>query len=234
MASKTYISLKVVMDRLLRNNVMQGINYESVVDYTIDFLELIGVPSIYEEKYYDGEIKNYRCPLPCDFISDIQVMLAPRSGHTFLPARATTDTIKDYHCAGVEPVSDYTFSINRDFIFTSMENGLLKMAYRAIVTDEEGYPMMPGDKTFQLALEWYVKVQYFTLLWEDGKLEDKRLQHAEQEYAWAAGRCTTYMKMLSLSEAESFFNSFRTLIPRDREFQKRFTLDGAKERLRVQ
>lgn len=37
------------------------------------------------------------------------------------------------------------------------------------------------------------------------------------------------MKRLSLAKAESFFNSFRTLIPRDNEFSKRFMNTGNKE-----
>lgn len=143
------------MDRILRNNAMQGISYESVIDYTLDFLELTGVPGFYEEKYYDGEIKQYRCALPCDFVKENQILLKDhkRNKNRFEPARYTTDTFKNYHCAEIEPRTDYTYNINRNFIFTSVEDGLLKMSYRAIATDDEGYPLMPDDRHFMLALE---------------------------------------------------------------------------------
>jgi hypothetical protein len=43
--------------------------------------------------------------------------------------------------------------------------------------------MLPADRIFINALEWYIKYRYFTLLWEDGKIEDKRLENAKQEYS---------------------------------------------------
>ncbi len=228
--AQNYESLKIVMDRLLRNNALSGISFESVIDYTIDFFDIVGVPSIYEERYFEAKIENYRVKLPCDFIEDIQILLAPKGSNHFIPARSATDTFhNNYDCANVNTSKDFTVSLNNNFIFTSLETGKLKMTYRAIVTDEEGYPMLPSDRTFILALEAYIKKEYFQILWDEGKIEDKRYEVAQNEYVWAVGRCETHMQRLSLSEAESFFNSFRTLVPRDNEFSKRFSHLGSKE-----
>lgn len=232
--AKQYISIKTVLDRLLRNNLLQGLSFESVIDYTLDFIDIVGIPSVYEDKFFEAEIENHRAKLPCDFIEEIQLELSPVKSKIFRPAREASDSFHvHYNTKKVVHNTDYTFTINKNFIFTSLEKGILQMAYKAIMTDEEGYPMIPSDRTFLLALEWYIKVQYYTLLWENGRLEDKRLEHANQEYAWAVGRCETDMKRLSLSKAENFFNSFRSLIPRDNEFAKRFQNTGSKEFLRV-
>lgn len=231
-----YESLKIILDRLLRNSVLNGISYESVIDYTIDFIEIVGIPSVYNDKIYEAEIDNYRVSLPCDFIEDIQILLCNNKSNNFKTARQATDTFHEYmSCMNKKNIihSDYTYSINRNFIFTSLEAGRLKMAYRAILTDDEGYPMLPSSRVFQEALEWYIKYKYYTILWEEGRLEDKRLDNTKQEYAWAVGRLETDMRKLSLSKAESFFNSFRTLIPRDNEFSKRFANNGIKEILRA-
>lgn len=232
-----YISIKVVLDRLLRSNLLQGLSFESVIDYTLDFIDIVGIPSVYEDKFYESEIVQHRVKLPCDFIEEVQVEMSPTKKGTSSftsPARAATDTFhKHYKNKNIRHNTDFTYSINNNFIFTSLEKGLLQMAYKAIMVDEEGYPMIPSDRSFLLALEWYIKVQYYTLLWENGKLEDKRLEHANQEYSWAVGRCETDMKRLSLAKAETFFNSFRSLIPRDNEFAKRFQNTGSKEFLRM-
>lgn len=89
--------------------------------------------------------------------------------------------------------------------------------------------MVLSDRTFILALEWYIKSTYFALLWENGKLEDKRLQRAEQEYAWAMARLDSQASNMALGKIEAVFNSLRTLIPRENEFNKRFSDTGAKE-----
>ena len=240
MAEK-YVSIKVILDRLLRNPMLEGISFESVVDYTVDFMGILGVPGTFEDKPFTDKICNYKVKLPCDFIEDIQVLI------NNIPARYATDTFhKSYDCSTdyiKEPhVSNYhysnrpadsTFAIQGNYIFTSTKDGDLKMMYRAIHTDEEGYPMIPENSKFLRALEWYCKVQFYTLLWERGKLPDKVLSHTEQEYVWAVGACDTDMNKLSLSKAESFFNSFRTLIIRDTEFKNRFINNGAKELIRV-
>jgi hypothetical protein len=71
------------------------------------------------------------------------------------------------------------------------------------------------------------------LLWEEGKLEDKRLQNAQQEYSWAVGRMSNSFRMTSLGEAESFFNTMNQLITRTNEFNKRFVNSGTKEYMRT-
>ena len=58
------------------------------------------------------------------------------------------------------------------------------------------------------------------------------LSKAQQEYAFAAGAAETDALRLNLSKAESFFNSYRTLIIRDNEFKRGWINDGHKEILK--
>jgi hypothetical protein len=54
----------------------------------------------------------------------------------------------------------------------------------------------------------------------------------QQEYAWAVGDCQSEFNRLSIDKAESFYNSWRTLIMRDREHNKTFKNNGTKEYLK--
>jgi len=231
-----YRSIKVILDRLLRNSLMNELTFESAIDYTVDFFGINGIPEMYIEKLYKTEIRDYRASLPCDFIEEKQILFSTQfhQAAKFYPARYATDTFHDnLKCASnLDKSIDFSYSINNNFIFASIENGLLQMSYLAIATDDDGYPLLPDDTNFLLALEWYIKCQYYTKLWEEGNLEDKRLQHAEQEYAWAVGRLSAKMKMLSLGKAEAFFNTMNQLLPRTNEFSKRFRNAGTKEYLR--
>jgi hypothetical protein len=152
------------MDRLLRNTNLENLQYESVIDYTVDFLQIMGIANLYEEKIYTTIVDQYRAAIPCDFISEGLVSLRESSNKEWHPARYTTDAIKDYKCADIKVKSDYTYSINNSYIFTSIEKGEVKLVYKAIMTDEEGYPMLPSDSNFLDALEWYIKKQYYTIL----------------------------------------------------------------------
>lgn len=227
-----YVSLKNIGDRLLRTNVMKGLSWDFIIDSTIDFMDIVGIPASYINKLYTYKIEDYRVPLPCDFVEETMVLFSNKNSSK--PATYATDTFHEHYDELGAGNNTYTYSINNSYIFTSIKDGELLMNYKAIQTDSEGYPMLPSNRVFQSALEWYIKVGYFTILWEDGKLEDKRLENAKQEYAWAVGRLETDSARLSLGKAEAFFNSFRTLVPRDNEFTKRFANTGAKEYIKVQ
>lgn len=221
-----YESLKMIGDRLLRNNVMKGISWDYIIDSTIDFMDIVGVPDIYEDKLFEESFSSYRVSLPCDFAEEIFVIINNSA------ATSATDPMHQHYNKIGQNSNLYTYRINNGFLFSSVEKGKIVMNYKAIMTDEEGYPLMPADRIFITALEWYIKLQYFTMLWEDAKIEDKRLENAKQEYAWAVGRLESESQRLSLAKAESLFNSFRNLVPRDNEFAKRFGNTGAKEFLK--
>ena len=55
------------------------------------------------------------------------------------------------------------------------------------------------------------------------------MDSTKQEYAWAAGDAQSEFSRLSLDEAETLFNSFKTLLPRNNEHWKGFFTNGSKE-----
>ena len=80
----------------------------------------------------------------------------------------------------------------------------------------------------------YIKKQWFTILFDLGKINPAVLQNVQQEYAWAVGDCQTEFNRLSIDKAESFYNSWRTLILRDTEHRTGFINNGTKVRLKLQ
>lgn len=67
------VSIKVILDRLLRNYMFTDLNYEAAIDYIVDGLELIGSPYIYEDKATSVRVENFRAVLPCDLIQPKQL-----------------------------------------------------------------------------------------------------------------------------------------------------------------
>ena len=225
MAEKT-TNIRIILDKIMRHPLLSDIPLETVVDYTIDFMRILGVPRMFHDKTQLIEVKNHRGRIPCDYYENIQV----RDTKTCVPLRYATDTFHTSENAKLP--ADLTFTVQGDIIYTSMKDTVLEMSYRAIETDGEGLPIIPDNSNFFRALELYIKKQWFTILFDLGKITLASLQNTQQEYAWAVGACETEFIRPDLSRMEALANSWKTLLVRDNEFARSFRNDGAKEILR--
>lgn len=138
-----------------------------------------------------------------------------------------------FHMSDIKTNFDLTYKIQGNYIFTSIKEGIIEVSYQAIILDDEGYPVIPDNSKFLRALEAYIKKQWFTILFDMGKLQAPILQNIQQEYAWAVGACESEFQKLSLDKAESFYNSWRTLIPRTREHSRGFATTNLRENLKI-
>lgn len=214
----------------MRHPLMQGITLETVIDESIQFMRLMGNPTIFEEKVEELEVVNYRASLPCDFYKEIGVR--PISEHD--AGRAFTSSSDSFHMSnkGVERDSYGTYKIQNSVIHTNLKEGKIELAYSAISTDDEGYPLIPENTEFERALEAYIKMNYFTILFDLNKISQNVYYQAKQDYAWAAGAAQSEFNRMSLDEAESFYNSWRTLLVRTDEHSRGFKTNNRRENLK--
>ena len=63
-----YINLREVLARVLDHPMLQDVNLESAIRYSLDFIRKMGLPEVYLEKVETIEVENYRGKLPCDLI----------------------------------------------------------------------------------------------------------------------------------------------------------------------
>lgn len=222
---KQYTSVKVVLDKILRHPLLQNVDLEQAVDYTVDFLRIVGVPDMFEDKVDYIDIQNHKGMLPCDLYEIIQIR--NKEGGYLRNASST------FHLANDKKAEkDGTFTTQGQYIYTAHKDAPLEISYRAILTDKDGYPMIPDSSSFFRALQAYIKKEHFTILFDLGKISMQSLELARQDYAWAVGACQTDLRKLDLSKAESFINSFRTLIIRSREFDSGWRKDNFPEILK--
>lgn len=71
--AEQYVSIKTVQDRLARHPLLQGLTLDTVVDYTVDFMRIVGVPEIFVNKTAVAATQNHKIPLPCDYIRMVQM-----------------------------------------------------------------------------------------------------------------------------------------------------------------
>lgn len=229
-------NIRRILDRVMRHPMLRDVPFEAAVEYTIDFISLMGTPALYEEKTAKIPIEDWRGDLPCDYVSMIQVRDAARGTEcgtiSNLPGATYRYSGDSFHMSENHPLAggfSHTYKIQGMCIYTSTKKTILEIAYKAFMVDDEGYPLLPDNTSFLRGLEKYIKLQWFTMLFDEGKIPLNVLANAQQEYAWAAGDAQSEFSRLDLDKAETLFNSFKSLLPRTHEHWKGFFDNGAKE-----
>lgn len=215
-----YISINEILSRILRHPLLQECNLETAIQYTIDFIGIMGIPNIYTDNIATIEINNHRGKLPCDLVAITQV----KKDNVCI--RQMTDSFIE---ESIEP----TFKTKGNIIFTSFKEGKLFIAYKAIQTDVDGLPMLPNNPVFLKALELYIKKEWFTVLFDMGKISQAVFNNTKQEYAFKAGQCRNEFIIPSISEMESFTRMFNTLLSRTTSFDNSFRDLGNREYIKV-
>ena len=233
-------NIRRILDRVMRHPMMRDIPFETAVEYAVDFISLMGTPALYDEKTATIAVNDWRGPLPCDFEHMIQVRVAPRQtcgrwqGFQFpIGPLIYRESGHSFHMSDVKPnefmSGELTYKIQGMVIFTSTKDIDVEIAYRAFATDDEGYPLLPDNASFLRGLENYIKLQWFTVLFDMGKISAPVLANVQQEYCWAAGDAQSEFSRLNLDKAETLFNSFKTLLPRNQEHWRAYFTNGAEE-----
>lgn len=225
------MSIKQILDDITDHPLMKDVTLERVVKHSIDFMRILGVPQIFENKVEKLEVKNHKALLPCDFYQMNQVKLLGNCPERSKVFRYTTDSfhLEDKHHG---KSIDLTYMIQNSVIFTSIEEGEIEISYQAVMTDNDGYPLIPDNGSFANALELYIKLKVFTYLFDTGKISQAVYQNTQQEYSWAVGQASNQLKMVTLDQMESLSNIWSNLLIRAREHKYGFINTGTKELLR--
>lgn len=222
-----WISIRVILDRILRHPLLTDLTLEAAIQYTIDFIGVMGLPATYINKVETLHIKEFKAVLPCDLVSINQVRLSD-TGECL---RSMTSTFVNPHNPSER--RENSFKTQGSVIFTSFRTGKVDISYNAIAVDSDGFPLLPNNSIFLATLELYIKKEWFTILFDMGKISPAVMQNTQQSYAFKAAQCNSEFIIPSVSEMESITNMWNQLIPRMNEFKKGFQHLGDKEYLKL-
>ena len=234
MSKAKWTNLKIVADKILRDPIFIGLNFESIIDYFIDFITIVGVPELFDDKFTDTNIPiiNYRAVLPDDFLEEIVVSIDQKV------ARTATDlyfgNYQEYQDLNPNEYfpdkrSEPTYKIKGGYIYLSKKEGNLLLKYKCITTETDpesedfGIPLLPDDPVFILALQSYIEIQFLKILFRAGKINSQVLQLAQQDYAWNVGRYETHSRRLTYGDMETLSKQFKSILTRNNEFRTRFS-----------
>ena len=277
-----YVKIQQIVDDIMDHPMLQDVTQERIIKYAADFMQIIGVPRMFDNKTAILEVTKYKALLPCDFYNILGVRMAHR---TF---RATTDiyhmsankipaghltmgndienapeckayqelynlAISDTDNSGLDVKKsmdnitevynhnsmidgrlyrELTYKLQGNYIFTSIEAGVIEISYVAIPVDEEGLPMILDNAKYINALELYIKKKLFTILYDQQKLPQNILVNTQQEYAFAVGQAQNDLIRPTIDEMEAISRMWNQLIWRVTEHGTGFINEGNREYLR--
>ena len=229
------VSLKQIADSLKQNPVMADMDWSFIVTKAVELLGIVGTPAIYVNKTVDLKVANFRALMPFDLMGIEGISKVETGG--LVPMRTSEDILhNDY--AGLKGLVDtttgYTYTTSHSAIFTNFEAGVILVSYKTLATDEECFPLIPGQPELVRAVESYIRYKWYDMLNDLDQMSDRKLNKVEAEYAWNVGQAQASMKMPSLDEMEALVNSITQILPDRKQHQRRFQQLGAMEHLKIQ
>lgn len=176
MNRERFISLKEIINRVHLNggDIVDNITEDDVITYAIELIGVVGMPQLFLNKVEKLEVHKHRAPLPCDFVEEKAVRC---SNHISFNASTDMFNVED------SKTNVPTYKIQGDVIVTSIEDGYIELAYTAIKTDNEGYPMIINDQSFIRALVSYIVYKKVFTEYINGRLPNENImERVERTY----------------------------------------------------
>lgn len=211
MTGKT-VSIGNILWKVLKQPIVQDLKYEDAAEYAIEYLRLIGASLAFEDKVERVKLSNYKGLLPSNLINIKGVQYTDSECDSGIAMRYASDI---YHTAinGCEPGGqEYTYITQNNVVTTSMKDGWINISYSALATDEFGYPLIPDNESFKVALEYYIIHRTLEGLWSMGKVTDKVFQYYEQKRHYYSAQATNSMQIKNMDQMETMFNAINRLI----------------------
>jgi hypothetical protein len=244
MTNSNYKSLGTILWALLKNPLASELTYEEAAEYALECIKLLGAPVLYLNKIVKLDLVSHKAELPCDilYIEGIRyydgntsypiTMREATNIYHINPEEFTNEQDTDFDLRGNHRRNEFTYTIQKGIIFSSIDEGCVEVAYKGIATDEEGYPLIPDHQKVQLALEYYILSRYLEPLWLMGKITDKAFEYIQQKRYFYMPSANTALTMPGIDKMETLMNTLNRLIINTTAHQNNFKKMGEKERIR--
>ena len=216
------ISIRQILDNILAHPMLQDLTLERAVNYAVEFIKIVGMPDAFEHRVEKVEVANYQLD-PLKLKGCYQILsIRDDKGVVLSSSSSLFDSPSN-------PGSVPSYVVRGNIIQTSIEKGEVEVAYLSLPVDDEDFRTIPDIASYTRALEAYIKKQWFTVLFDLGKLHSSILSNAQQEYAWTVGQAQSELAHMSLDEIEAFTNMWNSLLPRKNPYKTGFRHLGSGE-----
>lgn len=230
MLNSKFISIDRVIERVFKSGLNpEFIDFNDIVEYVGEAIRLIGVPYAHIKKITNGispmpdqiTIADYRGTLPTDIVHlDSVREFTTKSPMLYtLSSFPTTYESSNAIGTGGQMLSYY---VEGDYIFTNLETGEVELSYTAFQLDSNGYPMIPDEERYIVAVVAYCNQQIARRLFVADKLDERKFRMFEQEWLWYVKSAASKAHMPNLDRMESFKNEMVRLLKNSNHHASQF------------
>lgn len=227
-----FTSIKDIASEIYEHPLMRDLPFERIIRDTLELMQITGSPNLFEDKEAVLDLDKYRAMLPCDYYDMNQVILEPlnKDDHRTHAFKYTTATFSP---VGARSGSDLVYRIQGNVIYTSVKEGPIRISYKAIKLDDEGYPVIINNASYKRALKSYIKKNWFTILFDEGRIRGDILQNAQLDYDFNISQAQNSLIMPTLDQMESISRIYNDLLIRPYEHNGTFNDINKSHILRV-
>jgi len=211
-----YVDVAYVIERVYRDYGFDlEIKFDEVIEWIWDVMSLIGAPQPLIDRITNGsdtmpepiDIVNFRGDLP----TDLHSLYLARDYDTKMPMVCKSSSfLRDMDQVFVRE-SQYSYTLNNNYIFTSFEEGQVELHYKAFPTNSLGMPMVPDDIKFIMAVQAFIAERIGFRLYMQDHLTERKYNKLEQDRLFYIGAAGTKAQIPSIDEMESIKNRFLRL-----------------------
>ena len=230
MISGKFISIDEIVERLYDlYPFVKDITKADVANLTGEILGLLSARNTLEEFNEVLTVEDYRVALPDNIVQ----LNAVRDCYSKIPLRYTTDQFS-FMVSEDSPTrfcqGNKTYRINPNYMFTSYKEGDIQISYKGYAIDEDGFPLIPDDESFKMAIEYHCAKRLAQKAYFSDKLSKDKYTELKQEASWYAGQAKNKADIPSVDLMEAIKNAQLRLISKVNRHAQSFKLLGEEER----
>ncbi len=220
--TRSYVSVNEVIAKFLADTGHQdGDSFNKIhfLNWVGEAMLHICSPTYPIHKEAEIEVEQYQGLLPCDFYQLNQL------NYGNMPLRFNGGTFTHFGNNFNNPNSDrFVFTISNYVINTNLQNGTLKISYRALPMDENGNPLINNSMSVIEAVVSYLKFRMWEAKFFRKADRETALIRGTYKQEWELNRlkATNQGMLMSLEEREHFKSMYNRLINRGESYMSNF------------
>ena len=233
MNEEHFITIKEIAEDIYSHKKMRDLPFERIIRDTVELMRIVKCPMLYEQKEVEIEIEKWRAALPCDFFKENQINFIISDSNCNRRVAVFKKNTGTFSPVGVKRGADLTYEIRDRVIYTSIPYGRIEVSYQALKVDDDGFPMIVNNESYIRALKSYIKMKWYTDLFDDGDIKGEVLQNAKDEYYFNIAQAQMSFDIPDLAEMENIAIIMNDAFTRQHEYYNNFYDLNKKHKLRV-
>lgn len=241
-----FISLDYIINNIKKHPLMKDLDPEIILEQSMEVMKLVGLDglTVVDSCVKELKTKGVKAPFNSEGIKDIyytskrelEYDLGPEGTYDLFKLNGFTRMISNSDKLGylnrkdIDSMNDIpSYLLNGNVIVTNKKGGHLLIVYNKFMEDENNIPLVPDIASLLLAIENYVKRNYFSVLMDIGKLPNMNSYNkADTDYLWYIGQTQSYLAGFKTDgETESFLAYFRSMYKDNSTYSERDMFNNA-------